>query len=635
MKNKQFETILYSTVGVVALLIILLGINFIAGRARQRIDLTAEKAHTLSKGTRDILQKLDSEIKIRYYVTQGEGMVRVGLNNYAQHIEDLLTEYRQASKGKISIQKLDPKPDSDAEESAKFDGIEGQMVSPTDRIYLGLVVELLDQRVPLPFLSPERERLLEYDLSRAISKVSHPTRPVVGVMSGMQVFGMPMNPMMMRMGQRGQEPWAFISELKNDFTVKEVSMGVDKIDDDIAVLLVVHPREISETAQYAIDQFILRGGKLVAFVDASPYFDQRSNPGNPMMQGPSPGSSLEKLFKAWGIDFDTSKVVADMTFSARNQQGLMPAVLSINSEGVNTDDVLTGQIDSLLIPFAGVFSGTPVSGLKETILLKTSTSSQLVDRFMAQMAGESIANDFKASGKQYPLAIRLSGKFKTAFPEGKPKGSEDPADTNKTATVAAPWLKESTSENSVILVGDSDMLNDQVSLDVQRMQQMQAMFGQKVLMPVNGNLTFVQSAVEQMGGDASLIGVRSRASLSRPFTRVKKMEAKAQENYRSQIKALEDSLQETQRKLSELQQTKEKGQQRFILSPEQQKELENFKKKQLETNKKLKELRKNLRQDIDSLENTLKWLNILGMPILVALSGIALAVVKRKRTAAQ
>jgi ABC-type uncharacterized transport system involved in gliding motility auxiliary subunit len=627
MKNKSLETFLYSAGGVIALFLVLVGINVIATRAKTRIDLTEEKAFTLSQGTKAILKNLDTPVEIRFYVSQDNTMPPF-LQTFARQVEDLLDEYAHVSKGKVRVQKFNPEPDSDAEDSARMDGIEGQMLRNGEKIYLGLVVSQLEEKMPFPLLDPQRERLLEYDISRAISRVSNPTKPTVGLLSGLPVFGMPMNPMMMRMGQQGgQEPWSFVSELKKDFNVKQLDAGLDKIDDDIRVLLVVHPKDLSDKAQFAIDQFVLRGGKLIAFLDPNAYFDPSGR--NPQMQGmqmPSAGSNLDKLLKAWGIEFEVNKVLADLTYAHQSQRGLSPAVLSLDNTAVASNDVVTAQVDLLLLPFAGIFTGTPVAGLNQTVLLKSSPSSQLVDKFMAQMAGEQIANEFKSTGKEQVLALRLSGKFKTAFPDGQPK---DPAaGTNAAPASAGNFLKEGTGENSVILVGDADMLNDAVSVQVMEV------FGQRVMRPVSQNLVFLQNAVEQMAGDQNLIQVRSRASRNRPFTVVREMNAKAEEAFRGQIKALEDSLADTQRRLNELQANKDNSQ-RFIMSPEQQKELENFQKKQGDTNRKLKDLRKSLRQEIVSLETRLKWLNILAMPVAVALTGLVLAMVKRKRSGAK
>jgi ABC-type uncharacterized transport system involved in gliding motility auxiliary subunit len=643
MKKKPFETILYSTVGVAAMFVLLSGFNIVTAVFKQRMDLTREKAHTLSEGTKAILKKIDTPVKIRFYCSQPENATpeTVFLRGYAQQVGDLLDEFKQYAGGKLTIQKLNPLPDSDAEESAKLSGIEGQAVAADgEPFYLGVAVNMLDEAVPLPFLSPSRERMLEYDLARAISQVITPQKPVVGIMSALPIFG-EFNPMMMRMGQRGQEPWILINELKRDFTVKEVALGVDKIDDDIKVLMVIYPREISDGAQYAIDQFVLRGGKVAVFLDPLSIADNRSsNPSNPLQGAMASGAKMDKLLKAWGIEFDVSKAVADMAFKTniRGQDGRpqeAAAVLSLTKDAMNADDVLTSQLDNLLLPYPGVFTGTPAAGLKETVLLKTSKNAQLIEKIMAQFGGGE--KDFKAADKEYALAIRLTGKFKTAFPDGKPgeKAGEKKNESEKKEgeelkpeTKPDNSLKESSTDGVVVLVGDSDMIFDPVCVQVQNI------FGQKIIIPQNGNLNFAQSMVEQLAGDSNLIGVRSRATLNRPFTVVKKMEERAQESYRSKIKGLEASLSEAQQKLNELQRTKEKGQ-RFILSPEQQQELARFRQKEADVKKELKEVRKNLRRDVDSLENRLQWVNILAMPLIVSASGIVLAVYKRKRTAAK
>ena len=625
--KKGLETYFYSTLGIIAMLGILIAVNLIAARGKQRIDLTAEHAYTLSPGTRAILAKLDTPVQVRFYCTRGENEMPVQLKTYAQRVEDLIGEFRQASKGRIEIQKLDPQPDSDAEDSAKLDGIEGQMLPQGSNIYLGLSVSMLEQKEAIPFLAPNRERLLEYDLARAVSRVMTPAKPVVGVMSPLPVAGTPMNPMMMRMGQRGEQPWAFLSEMKRDFTVKTVEMTADKIPDDIKVLVVIHPKGITDTAQFALDQFVLRGGKLIAFLDPLSVLD-RQQAG--MMGGPASSSSLDKLLKAWGVNFDATKVVADTDYVGRTRQGRAPSVLMLTEKAMNKDDVLTSDIDNLVFVFPGAFSGTPADGLKQTVLVKSSKNSQLVEPMLAQMGGEEILKSFTPSGTEYPLAIRLTGKFKTAFPDGKPKAPEAKPDEKKDQP-AEESLKESAQEGAVILVGDSDFVQDQVAVT----EMMNPFGGQRMISPQNGNLSLAQSAVEQLTGDSNLISVRSRASRERPFTVVKKMQADAEANYRTKIKDMEASLADAQNKLNELQRSKtpEAGQ-RFILSPEQQKEIANFRKKETEVKQQLKAERKKLRADIDSLENRIKWINIAGMPVLVALGGTVLAVARRKRQAA-
>ncbi|RFC41938.1 MAG: auxiliary component [Verrucomicrobia bacterium] len=630
MKNKGLQTWLYSSLGVVAMFVIIVIMNALASGMKTRIDLTAERAYTLSAGTRAILSKLDTPIQIRFYCTRGDTRMPVMLKTYAQRVEDLLGEYRQVSKGQIDIQKLDPIPDSEAEDSARLDGIEGQARMDGEPFYLGLSISMLDQKQAITFLSPDRERLLEYDISRAISRVLSNERPVVGVMSPLAYGGQPTNPMMMRMGQSGQQPWVMISELKRDFTVKDVPMTAEEIPADVKVLVLLHPKGISDAAQYAVDQFVLRGGKLIAFLDPQGVLD-RSAAGNPMGASMGSRSSLDKLLGAWGLAFDSTKVLADLEFVGRTREGRQPAVLALNEKASNRDDVVSADANNLFMVFAGVFSGTPVEGLKQTVLLHSSKNSQLVDPMSAQFGGEKIIKDFAASNTEHPLAVRLSGKFKTAFPEGKPKAAAGPED-KKEQKLAEEGLKESKQETSVLLIGDSDFIQDQVAV-----QEMANPFGgQRMVMPANGNLAFAQSAIEQMAGDSNLVAVRSRASRERQFTVVKQMQAKAEAAFQSKIKTLESSLAEAQNKLNELQRTKaDKTGQRFILSPEQQQEINNFRVKEREVKAQLKEERKKLRVGIDSLENSIKWINIALMPLIVAAAGLGLAALRLKRRAAR
>ena len=636
--KKTLQTVLYSTLGVAAVAIILVVVNFLIARMPVRVDLTAEKAYSLSKGTKAILKKLDTPVQIRFYCTRNENMPPQ-LKLFAQGVEDLLHEYRQASHGQIEIQKLNPEPDSDAEDSAKLDGVEGQMLPTGEKLYLGLSVSMLDQKEALPFLDPQRERLLEYDLSRAITRVITTQKPVVGVMSPLPISGQQMNMMMMQMGQqRGQEPWVVYSELKRDFTIQQVEMTADKIPDDIKVLLVVHPRGITDAAQYALDQFVLRGGKLIAFLDPSAVLD-RQQPQNPMMGGGQQGggpSNLEKLLTAWGIAFDSTKTVADMEYLGRTSRGRAPGVMGLGEQALSKDDILTAGADNVFMIFPGSFSGTPVEGLKQTVLIHSSKNAQLVDPMMAQMAPEDVIKNFAPANKEFAMAVRLTGKFKTAFPQGKPKEPADPSnkDAKKDDKSAPAGLKESKEENTVVLIGDSDMIQDQITVT-----PIQNPFGGgRMVMPANGNLAFAQSAVEQLTGDSNLIAVRSRATRERPFTVVRKMQADADASYRNKIKELEGSLAETQRKLNELQQHREgeaKTAQRFILSAEQQAELAKFRQTEADVKKQLKEVRRNLRADTDALENRVKWINIAGMPLLVAISGLGFSLIKRKRNAAK
>jgi ABC-type uncharacterized transport system involved in gliding motility auxiliary subunit len=642
MQKKSLQTILYSTAGVAVMLVILIAFNFIAGTARARLDLTQEKAFTLSAGTRAILKKLDTPVTIRFYCTQSESATpeTVYLKSYARKVEDLLAEYRQVAGGKLKIEKYDPQPDSDAEDSARLDGIESQQLPGADRFYLGLAVKCADELQSISFLAPNRERLLEYDLDRAIVRAENPEKATIGLMTPLPVFGMPSNPMMQQMGQQGSQPWALVTELKNDFNVKRVAMDVDKIDDDIRLLVVLAPKDISDKAQYAIDQFIMRGGKLVAFLDAQCLADNRQQ--NQMMaQMGGGGSSLDKLLKAWGLQFDTGKVVADMKLKMQlrgrnNEPQEAPAWLALTSDSINKDDVATSQIDNIWLPLCGTFTGTPVAGLKETVLLHSSKDSQLVDGMLANFSGENIMKEFKPSGVDYALAIRLTGKFKTAFPDGAPQEKKDEkADADKKdekkpeEKKGGDSLKETKGDNTVVLFGDSDLLYDPFTI-----RRIDSPFG-AMQMAMNANLNLAQNIIEQMTGDNNLIAVRSRATLNRPFTRVKEMEAAANERFQSEIKRLEDSAAEAQRKINEMQAQKKDKDQRFILSPEQRVELEKLRKEEGDTSKRLRQVKKDLKKEVVSLQTHLKWINILAVPLAVTATGILIAIVNRRKTSAK
>jgi ABC-type uncharacterized transport system involved in gliding motility auxiliary subunit len=625
--KKNVETLLYSAGGVIALAVILIAANFIISAFNARADLTEGNVYTLSSGTRAILSKLEAPVTIRFYYTQGGNTVPVAVKTFANRVEDLLREYRSASGGKVVIEKFDPQPDSDAEESAQLDNIEGQQTDTGEKFYLGLAVSFLDQKAAIPVLAPDRERLLEYDITRAISQVTAAKKPVVGVMSALPVLGRPLNPMLK---QQPTEPWVLANELKRSYDVRKVDMEATKIDDDIKVLLVIHPRNISEAAEYAIDQFVLRGGKLIAFVDPYAYFDQQPDMQNPFGGNQAGQSTLYNLFKAWGIDVNLNKVMADLTYASGEGPRLLPTLLSLNKDALNQEDVVSSSVGTLLIPFGGAFSGKPAEGLTETVLAHTSKNAMPVDLIIATLSGEPSTRGFQPSGKEEPLAIRLSGKFKTAFPNGKPEGPPS-RDAKKEANSNAapkpePGLRESAAENSVIVVADVDMLTDGAAVEVQEI------FGQKLVVPRNGNLAFAQGYVEQLAGDPALINLRSRASFTKPLTVIRQMEAQAQQAYLGKIKQLEDSLQQTQEKL----QTLQKGQvsaQGTILTPEQQAEIESFRKKAIETRQELKELRKNLRTDTETLMFWTKLFNIALVPLLIALVGLGLAAAKRRRGA--
>jgi len=631
--HKSTERWLYSIGGVVAVFIAIVALNFILGAVPVRVDLTEGKLYTLSDGTRNALARLEAPVRVRFYFNQGADYVPVPIRAFAGRVEDLLNELRSAANGKLVIEKLNPQPDSDAEDSANLDGIEPQETPGGEKFYLGLTVSFADQKLAIPVLAPNRERLLEYDLVKTIGRATKTTRPVIGVMTALPLFGMPPNPML---GGQPAEPQIIISELRRDFDVKRVGMDVERIDDEIKTLLVVHPRGISDQAQFALDQFVLRGGKLAVFLDPYAYFDQ--------MPGPFAGmggsaSNLDQLLKAWGYQFEAAKVVLDMKYMAGAGPRAVPTVIQLDADAMSRDDVTTSHLGTALLAFAGVFTGKPAEGLSAEVLMHTSPIVKLVDSGNAMARGEEAVRGFQPEGKEYPLALKLTGKFKTAFPDGKPAAKDAPGGASKApdaktkdkpaAADPGPVLKESQAETTVVLVGDTDLLNDGAAV------QISEIFGQRVAIPINGNLAFGQGVVEQLAGDADLVSLRSRATAQRPFTVVKQMEAEAAQAYLGKIQSLEDSLQDTQKKLESLQRTKAPTGGAVILTAEQQAEIDNFRKRATETRRELKDVRRELRSETEALEFWTKVMNIGAMPLLVAIAGIAIALVRRRRRGAQ
>ena len=609
---RKYEHLIYSAVGLIALFLLLVAVNFLVSRVPARLDLTQGNLYTLSPGTKKVLRGLQAPVKVKLYISQGEA-VPVQLRGFAQRVEDLVREFKSVAGSNLVVERYNPRPDSEEEDAAQLDGIEPQQLFSGEQFYLGVAVNQLDRKQSIPAISPQRERLLEYDLVRAIARVGATERPKIGLMAGLPVLGERFNPFT----RQSSEPWVLANELKREFDVKEVPLTAKEIDKDLNVLLLIHPRDVPPSTEYALDQFVMRGGKLIAFVDPYAYFDQ-----GPTMPGmpPMPSSSnLPTLFKAWGLNMEPGKVIADVVFGSGGGARYTPTVLSLNRTAFSRDDIVTGQIETLLYAFGGAFELKLPENLKATELVKSSPNSMLVDAMNATKSGDEATRAFKPSGNAMALALRLTGKFKTAFPDGLKE------DEKKPAAQGTPALRESP-ENSVIVVADVDMLADGAAVDVQDV------FGRKIVVPSNGNLAFALGMVEQFAAGDELISLRSRAASFRPLAVVRELEAEAQKEYFGRIQALEEEKQKTQARLQELQKAQGAGAAKGaqILSAEQQAELERFKKTYIETNLALKELRKNLRQDAEALVFWTKVANIAFMPLLVALLGLLIAFLRKR-----
>lgn len=631
-KTSRFWKLSGGALGLVMVLAILVAANILLSQFRLRTDLTGEKLYTLSDGTRQVLQKMDRNVTLMFFFTSSAPEVPAPLKTFAQQVEDLLKEYDLAGGGKIHIEKYDPKPDSDAEDLAQRYGLEGQMLPPAGpNLFLGLVARSGEQQDVIPLIDPRTGDLLEYNITRMIHRVTTVKKPVVGVMSPLPVLGAQPSPYAPPGRQPQSQPWAAFRDLSRDYEVRTIAPAAETLDPDLDTLVVVHPKSLSEKTLYAIDQFVIHGGRLLAFMDPFCVADQeassRMDPYGGM--GAQRSSTLGKLLDTWGVTFDAGKIVADLEASTplrgrNNTIEQSPLYLSLNKKNLAANDVLTSPVSSLMMVMAGAFTSTSAAeGLKATPLITTSGRSSLTDAMMAQFDPNAFRRGLKDNPKSYPLAIRLQGKFKTAFPDGAPSGA-DPADTNAVKTADASFLKESKQEGNVILVADVDMLvND---FCVQELN----LFGYRGFQPFNDNINLFANMVEQMAGSAELIGIRCRGTLNRPFTRVLAIQAEAQSRWMEQEQMLEEKLQASQRRIDELQKQKDEKQ-RFILSPEQAKELESIRAEVLNYKQELKQVRRNLREDIEVLGMKVKAINILLVPILVALAGILFAALRKIR----
>ena len=587
-----------------------------------RCDMTAENLYTLSKGSKAVLGQLTEDVTLKYYVSSSSAEMPMALKTYAQQVGNLLKEYERAGGGRLVVEEYDPKPDSDAEEWAQRYGVEPQTGgNPFGQgIYFGVVAVCGDREETLGVLSPRTESTLEYDLTRLVTRVAWPERPVVGVMTSLpDVLGGQMNPMMMQMGQRPPQGWAAFSELAKDYDVRTVEPDAEKIDDDVKTLVMVHAKNLSDKTLYAIDQFVLRGGKLVACVDPFSIKDMQSSRSqqNPMMgqMGGDGPSTLGKLFDAWGVKFEEGKISCDLEAATKlnNGQGGVesnPAFLSLGTANMDKGDLIVSDLTNVMFPFAGAFTfeKKDMDISFEPVITTSKDNSCSTDKMAMQYGG---MKDMVPDGKERILAARLSGTFKTAFPKG-PDGTND----------VSKALAEG--KGNVLLFADSDFLADDFCV-----RMMRTPFG-SIPQLINENLTLFSNAMEQFAGREELIGVRSRGASDRPFTVVNELEAEATKKWQAREAAFQEELQQTQQRLSALQKEK-KGGERFILSKEQQDEIVKLRKSQAETRKQLKNVRKELTADIDSLGLRLKIINIALVPVLVVLFGLLRGYLRRKR----
>lgn len=668
--------------GLVAVFVIALIVNFLVGKSGLRADLTEYKTFTLSSGTKNILSELDTPVEIRYYVTDDSKVMSPGERARARRVEDMLTSFvRNApvkeieltnEKGEfetkkikmLSVKKLNPEPNTDAEDSAIIDGLQAGMSGETNNeLYFGIAIQCLDATEVIPFLPVNEETRLEYDLARGISSVHGGKDKKIVVMTTLPVAG----------GFGGnfqappKQPWMFYELLAKDYELETIPGSSTEIPPGTSTLIVVHPYDITEEAMFAIDQYLLGGGNVIAMLDPNFFYaralaeGQPQMPGMPPQGGPPPSSNMATLLKAWGVKYDPNQVLADLNFGSEiiRRGNFSPTFLTLTPDALGPDadsagrtDQMTSMLNQLNMLTPGAFEITPKDGIRADELVLTSPANQLVGSFDADPTQEGgadrIREKFQPFEKRRPLIARLSGEFETAFPEGDPAAAEEEAADEDAADADAEGeeskeeekeaaekkddsLKKATAPGRVLLIADVDFIYD--ANVVQRSQ----IPGLGISIPqfLNENLTLVQNAAEQFSGDPDLINVRSRTSVRRPFTRQSEWYQEAQEKYAAEVKGFSEKAQEVENKLNQLISQTPENIDQAMLSPEVQKQLRELQKQEVEFRKRERELQKEVTREFRRKLATYKFGNVLLVPVLIIVFGISLAIWRRRRVAAR
>ncbi len=629
---------LLSLLAIIICLVLFFGVN-IAGSATlrgARLDLTDGHLYTLSTGSRAIAKKLDEPIRLTLYLSEKQTDTIPEIKAYATRVREFLREFVNASGGKVKLSIVNPEPFSEAEDEATQAGIQAMQTGRFgEHLYFGLVgINATDKKEIIPFFDNRKEEFLEYDLTRLIYLLSNPAKKAVGIMASLPINGMQNNPMM-----RGQDvpPWQIVAQMKELFDVQNIAPDAAEIPATISVLMIVHPKNLSDKTQFTIDQYVLKGGRVIVFVD--PWCESDVPPGiNPMqaMQIPK-GSSLTKLFDAWGIEMLPERFAADRDAAIRLPAGpqnrsemvdyLQYMALTKDHHNFNTSDSVTGQLEKVHMDIAGVLNKKPDATIEFEPLLTTGPNSQTMDIKSVQFMPDpkALLTQFQRGDKPLTVAARLTGKIKTAFPAGDPA---KPAPTEGQPPAPDTSLKESSSDANIIVVADCDMLADRFWVQEARIGNMLLGYNK---FADNGD--FVIGAVDNLSGSSDLISLRARGKFSRPFSRVETIQKAAEDKFLAKQKELEESRQKTEAKISEmLRQAPQGGS--VILTPEQQADLDKSRKDLVAIRHQLRDVQHQLRKDIDSLGKTLEFLNVGLMPLAVGVLAVGLSVyrVNRRRS---
>lgn len=630
--NKQ---LLSKTGLILAVILFIAFIIVVNGNFKSaRVDLTEDKLYTLSEGTLNILSSLQQPITLRLYYSEQVAQALPSLKAYAQRVQELLMEYQRASDGMIQVKIINPRPFSDHEQRAKQYGLQSIPIEgEADPLFFGLAgTNLLDGLERIRFFQPEMEDVLEYDLTRLIYQLSDVERKNVAVMSSLPIDGEGYDPLKGQLDtEGGAKPWAVMGKLREMFNVSVLPEDIRRIPSSVDVLMVVHPKELPQQTLYAIDQYVLRGGKLITFVDPFAEVDvPERDPENPMAaMVANRSSNLPELLSAWGVERDAADVVADrktareVDFGARSNNQPIEYVLwnALTQENMNAEQPITNKLRRINVATAGRFKVLENATTDVTPLLSSSNEAMLVDKRVVQFRNDPVAllTKYESGTISYPLAVRITGKAGSAFPEG--------AKSDSGGMVKMPdHVDQAENGIDVIAIADVDMLDDRFWVITQDF------YGQDLAFNTSNNIDFVHNAIENMTGSEGLISVRSRTGFTRPFVRVEALQREAERLYRAKERELENKLQQTRQRIARMQ-VEQTGSGQEIMTPEQQKEIAEFREIADRTELELRAVKGNLRKDIDQLETLVKFINIGLIPILVAILAVITGWLRvRKRT---
>ncbi len=624
MKNLSRRTYAIAAIVLTAIIFVALNIAADATFTTERLDLTQTGAFTLAKGTKNIIAKIQDPITLKFFYSKKVAADYAQINAYAGRVHDLLEEYAARSHGKIILEDVDAEPFTPAEDEASADGLSGAPTESGDTVYFGLVgSNTIAGREIVPFFSQDREPYLEYDITSLIYRLSTPQKPVLGIITSLPLDTGAGGMMAAMQGQ--SQPFMIYQELNQTYTTKMLDPGFTSIPRDIGVLMIAHPGNLTPLQNYAIDQFVLGGGRALVFVDPNAELMGASQPGGEPA-GPA-ASDLPQLFRAWGIAYNPGKVLGDrlraQAVQVQSESG--PAVvrypiwLQLTTGDFDGKDQVTANLQSLNLASVGALSQAKGATTIFTPLVSSSNEASLLDSMDVKMnpRPQDLMQQIEPTGQRYTIAARISGPAKTAFPKGVPGA-------------VGPRLMVSRGPINVIVMADSDIFDDKFWVHVENL------YGKKMAAPFADNAAFVLNAVENLTGSDDLISLRTRAANNRPFVVVQKMQAEAQAEFQQQADALKQQLTDTEARLHALEQggsTNGQPASSLTLTPDQQAEIERFKRQLIQTRTDLRDVQSNLRGNIDLLGSVLAFVNIWLVPILVSLFALVLAVLRRRRRA--